>query len=159
MDDHTVERVMVGTGDVVRRQNDRRAAEEACPLPPEPGSDILLLEVDGGRVHAGGEWREVKVAAASPLGPEKVVDEATGRVHLSTGPLHYAADITDADSFFALGVRQVAEDAGLLHPPVRTVVQLSDGGEWIENRWASLGLPAGVEVVDILNFRHLQQHI
>jgi len=53
----------------------------------------------------------------------------------------------------------VAEDAGLLHPRVRTVVQLSDGGEWIENRWASLGLPPDVQVVDILDFRHLQQHI
>jgi len=159
VDDNTVERVTVGMGQVVRRQNERRAAEEARPLPPDPGSDIVLLEVDGGRVHAGGEWREVKVAAAGPLGPEKVVDEDTGRVHLSTGPLHYAADIADADRFFAQGVRQVAEDAGLFHPRVRTVVQLSDGGEWIENRWASLGLPAGVEVVDILDFRHLQQHI
>jgi hypothetical protein len=97
--------------------------------------------------------------AAGPLGPEKVVDKDTGRVHLSTGPLHYAADIADAGSFFAQGARQVAEDVGPFHPRVRTVVQLSDGGEWIENRWASLGLPAGIEVVDILDFRHLQQHI
>ena len=152
VDDNTVERVTVGMGHVVRRQNERRAAEEARPEPPDPGSDILLLEVDGGRIHAGGEWREAKVAAAGPLGPEKVVDEQSGRVHLCAGPLHYAADIADADSFFAQGVRQVAEDAGLFHPRVRTVVQLSDGGEWIENRWASLGLPAGVEVVDILDF-------
>ena len=159
VDDNTVERVTVGMGHVVRRQNERRAAVEARPLPPDPGSDIVLIEVDGGRVHAGGEWREVKVAAAGPLPPAKVVDKDTGRVHLSTGPLHYAADITDADSFFAQGVRQVAENAGLFHPRVRTVVQLSDGGEWIENRWASLGLPASVEVVDILDFRHLQQHI
>ena len=159
VDDNTVERVTVGMGHVVRTQTERRAAEEAPPLPPDPGSDIVVLEVDGGRVHAGGEWREVKVAAAGPLGPEKVVDEDTGRVHLSTGPLHYAADIADADSFFAQGVRQVAEDAGLFHWRVRTVVQLSDGGEWIEKRWASLGLPADVEVVDILDLRHLQQHI
>ena len=159
VDDNTVERVTVGMGHVLRKQNEQRAAEEARPLPPDPGSDILLLEVDGGRVHAGGEWREAKVAAAGPLGPEKVVDKDTGRVHLCAGPLHYAADIADADSFFAQEVRQVAEDAGLFHPRVRTVVQLSDGGEWIENRWASLGLPAGVEAVDILDFRHLQQHI
>ena len=159
VDDNTVERVTVGMGHVLRKQNEQRAAEEARPLPPDPGSDILLLEVDGGRVHAGGEWREAKVAAAGPLGPEKVVDKDTGRVHLCAGPLHYAADIADADSFFAQEVRQVAEDAGLFHPRVRTVVHLSDGGEWIENRWASLGLPAGVEAVDILDFRHLQQHI
>jgi len=159
VDDNTVERVAVGMGHVLRTQNAQRAAEEARPLTPDPGSDIMVLEVDGGRVEAGGEWREAKVAAAGPLGPEKVVDQDTGRVHLCAGPLHYAADIADADSFFAQGVRQVAEDAGLFHPRVRTVVQLSDGGEWIENRWASLGLPPDVQVVDILDFRHLQQHI
>jgi hypothetical protein len=159
VDDNTVERVTVGMGHVLRKQNAQRATEGSRSLRPDPGSDVVLLEADGGRVHAGGEWREVKVAVAGPLGPAKVVDKDTGRVHLSTGPLHYAADIADADSFFAQGVQQVAEDAGLFHPRVRTVVLLSDGGEWIENRWASLGLPAGVEVVDILDFRHLQQHI
>ena len=159
VDDATVERVTVGMGHVVRTQTTRRAAEEAPPLPPDPGSDIGVLEVDGGRVHAGEKWREVQVAAAGPLGPEKVMDEDTGWVHLSTGPLHHAADIADAESFFAQGVRQVAEDAGLFHPRVRTVVQLRDGPEWIEKRWASLGLPADVEVVAILDLRHLQQHI
>ena len=99
------------------------------------------------------------MATAGPLGPEKVVDKDTGRLHPCAGPLHYAADIAVADSFFAREVRQVAEDAGLFHPRVRMVVHLSDGGEWIENRWASLGLPAGVEVVDILDFRHVQRHI
>ena len=159
VDDNTVARITVGIGHVARKQNDERAAAESRPLPEDPGSDIMLLEVDGGRVHAGRQWREVKVAAAGALGPEKVVDEQTGRAHLCSGALHYAADIADADSFFAQGGRQVAEDAGLFHPRVRTVVQISDGGEWIENRWASLGLPEGVEVIDILDFRHLQQHI
>ena len=159
VDDNTVERITVGMGHLARKQNEQRAAADIHPLPEDPGSDIMLIEVDGGRVQAGREWREAKVAAAGPLGPEKVVDKDTGRAHLSAGPLHYAADIADADSFFAQGVRQVAGDAGLFHPRVRTVVQISDGGEWIEKRWASLGLPDGVEVVDILDFRHFQEHI
>ena len=159
LDDNTAERTTVGIGLVALGQRERRAAEPTRQLPPDPGSDTMLLAVDGGRVQAGGEWRETKVAVAGPLGPDQAVDQDTGRAHLLTGPLHYTADITDADHFFACHVRQVAEDAGLFHLRVRSVVLLADGGEWIESRWATLGLPPSVQVLDILDFRHFQQHV
>ena len=159
LDDNTAERTTVGIGLVAMEQRERRDGVPTRQLAPDPGSDTMLLTVDGGRVHAGGEWREVKVAAAGPLGPDKAVDPDTGRAHLLTGPLHYAADITDADHFFTCHVRQVAEDAGLFHPRVRSVVLLADGGEWIENRWVTLGLPPSAQVFDILDFRHFQQHV
>ena len=99
------------------------------------------------------------MAAAGPLGPHVQVDPTSGRTHLCTGPLHYAADIAPAEEFFARKVRQLAEDAGLFHPRVQSVVLLSDGGEWIENRWASLGFPDRVTVFDILDVRHFDEHV
>lgn len=36
---------------------------------------------------------------------------------------------------------------------------LADGGAWIEQRWSTLGLSADVEVVDILDIRHLEEHL
>lgn len=69
----------------------------------------------GAAFAAGGEWREAKVAAAGPLGPETGVGRDTARVHLCARPLHYAADIAGADRFFSQGVRHVAADAGLFH--------------------------------------------
>ena len=159
LDDNTVHRTTVGIGLVALAQSAARAAAGTCRLGPDPGSDTLVLEVDGGRVEAGREWREAKVAAAGPLGPALDVDKDTGRAHLRCGPLRYAADIADADQFFQRQVRQLAEDAGLYHPRVRRVVLLADGGEWIEKRWASLDCPARVEVIDILDLRHFQEHV
>lgn len=159
IDDNEAQRATEAMGMVLLRQAQERADAGIRVPPPDPGSDIVLLEVDGGRVEAGGEWREAKVAAAGPLGPNTQLDPATGRIHLCSGPLHYTASIASADEFFAREVRQVAEDAGLFHPRVRSVVLLSDGGEWIENRWASLGMPDHVNVFDILDIRHLEEHV
>ena len=159
LDDNTVQRDTVAIGLVALDRIAERAASDTCRLGPDPGSDIMVLEVDGGRVEAGGRWRESKVAVAGPLGPELVVDERTGREHLRAGPMRYAADIGDADGFFARQVRQLAEDAGLYHPRVRCVTLLGDGGGWIENRWAGLTLPAQVQVFDILDLRHFEEHV
>ncbi len=159
VDDNEAQRATEAMGLVAMRQTEQRAAAGTCRLGADPGSDILLLEVDGGRVEAGGEWRETKVAAAGPLGPDVQVDPDTGRARLCTGPLRYAADIATAEQFFDREVRQLAEDAGLFHPRVRSVVLLSDGGEWIENRWSSLGLPECVTVFDILDVRHFEEHV
>ena len=51
-------------------------------------------------------------------------------------------ETTSLARFFAQGVRQVAEDAHLFHPRVRTVVHVGD-----------------VEIVDILGSRHFQPHL
>jgi hypothetical protein len=62
------------------------------------------------------------------------VDQDTGRERYCTGRARYTADIADADTFFRRDVRQLAEDGGLYHPRVHTLVCLSDGGGWIEPR-------------------------
>jgi ribosomal protein S27AE len=134
VDDNQAERTTEAIGLVALRRSEERAAAGLCPLPPDPGSDILLLEVDGGRVFAGGEWREPRLAALAPLGPEVEVDQDTGRERYCTGRARYTADIADADTFFRRDVRQLAEDGGLYHPRVHTLVCLSDGGGWIEPR-------------------------
>ena len=49
IDDNTVHRTTVGIGIVARRQVEARAAGGTRRLGPDPGSDTVLLEVDGGR--------------------------------------------------------------------------------------------------------------
>lgn len=159
VDDNEAERTTEAMGLVALRRSEERAEAGPCPLPRDPGSDVLLLEVDGGRVFAGGEWREPRLAAVAPLGPQIEVDADTGRERFVTGTARYTADIADADTFFQRDVRQLAEDAGLYHPRVRTVVCLSDGGGWIEPRWSTLQLPARTRVVSILDVRHFEEHV
>ena len=179
VDDNEAERTTEAMGFVALQNSERRAAAGTCRLPPDPGSDIVLLEVDGGRVFAGGEWREPRLAAAAPLGPEmeneppEVRPDAapaggppgperekqTGRPRYRTGAALYVADIADADTFFGRDVRQLAEDAGLYHARVHTVVGLGDGGDWIEPRWRTLDLPQRIRFVSILDVRHLEEHV
>ena len=103
--------------------------------------------------------REVKAAVAAPLGPKRQVDPATGRERYLPGPARYTADIVASATFFTTHVRQLAEDAGLYHPRVRTIALLSDGGEWIQRGWPLLELPDRVNVVEILDIRHLEEHL
>ncbi len=86
------------------------------------------------------------MAVAGPLGPELDVDQEMGQEHPRCGPLRYTADIADADQFFARLGRQLAEDASLHHPRIPRIVLPGDGGEWIENRWASLDPPERAEI-------------
>ena len=159
IDDNDVERTTENMGMLVDAQAALRAEAPAPEQPPDPGSDVLLLCVDGGRVHAGGEWREAKCAAVAALGPKTVVDDRTGRSRLVVGDKHYAATIASSDDFFSQRVRPLAEDFGLHHPRVHTVALLADGGPWIEKRWGTLGIPPTIAVVDILDIRHLEEHL
>ncbi len=159
VDDNTVERTTENMGLIVEARANLRVEDPAPPEHPDPGSDVLLVCADGGRVHAGGQWREAKCVAVATLGPKTVVDADTGRQRLVPGDKHYAATITDSDDFFANRVRPLAEDFGIHHPRVKQVVLLADGGAWIEQRWSTLGLSADVEVVDILDIRHLEEHL
>ena len=159
IDDNDIERMTENIGMLVDAQAALRAEAPAPEQPPDPGSDVLLLCVDGGRVHAGGEWREAKCAAVAALGPKTVVDDRTGRSRLVVGDKHYAATIASSDDFFSQRVRPLAEDFGLHHPRVHTVALLADGGPWIEKRWGTLGIPPTIAVVDILDIRHLEEHL
>lgn len=159
VDDNEAERTTEAMGLVALRRSEERATAGTCRVPSDPQSDIMLLEVDGGRVFAGGEWREPRVAVVAPLGPEVEVDPDTKRERYRTGATQYTADIADADTFFGRDVRQLAEDTGIYHPRVHTVVCLSDGGGWIEPRWRTLDLPERVCVVSILDIRHFEEHV
>ena len=159
VDDNEIERTTESMGLLVDARAALRAETPAPEVPPDPGSDILLMCADGGRVHAGGQWREVKCVAVAALGPETVIDRETGRARLRVGEKRYAATITDSADFFASRVRPLAEDCGLRHPRVSKVVLLADGGPWIEKGWGTLDLPSSVTVVDILDIRHFEEHL
>lgn len=159
VDDNTVERTTESMGLIVEARAALRAEDPAPKQPRDPGSDVLLMCADGGRVHAGGEWREAKCVAVATLGPKTVLDPDTGRQRLVAGERYYAATIAPSDDFFAHRVRPLAEDFGIHHPRVKKVVLLADGGAWIQKRWRTLGLSSAVQVVDILDIRHLQEHL
>ena len=159
VDDNTIERTTESMGLTVEARAAIRAESPAPQVPPDPGSDILLLSADGGRVHAGGEWREAKCALVAALGLQTQVDSETGRSRLVVGDKRYVATITDSQDFFSSRVRPLAEDFGLLHPRVSTLVVISDGGSWIEKGWRSLVLPHHVVLVDILDIHHLEEHL
>ena len=55
VDDNTVERTTENMGLIVEARAALRAEDPAPQEPRDPGSDVLLMCADGGRVHAGGE--------------------------------------------------------------------------------------------------------
>lgn len=117
----------------------------------------LLLGVDATKAHAGGRWRDVKVAVVATLGPEERTDEKTGRATLVVGPHTYCAAIQDAEAFFprllAL-LRQARWEPG----QALRLVLAGDGGPWIWGYVPRLrGL--GIEVQEILDLYHAREHV
>lgn len=132
-----------------------KAREEAPPLPD--GAPTLLVGADGGRLHADGDWREVKVAVVAPLGPSRRPDPHTGRAPLTVGLRRYVAGIESADPFFDRVA--TALDEVWTHPPqpVR-ILAIGDGGPWIWDRVQSLAAP-GDDVAEILDLYHAREHL
>jgi len=125
-----------------------------APVLPED-APTLLLGADGGRLHAGGAWREVKIGVASRLGPKLELRDDTMR--LAFGPRVCAAGLEGADPFFdrlSVCVNEVrGDDPG----PVR-IVFVGDGGPWIWQR-AEVVARWGDEVVEILDICHAREHL
>jgi hypothetical protein len=126
-------------------------AHDAAPAP------LLLVEVDGVQVPLEKAWHELKVSRVAPLGPALRVDPETGRTHLALGASGYGAGLEPAEAcWYRTYVEACRQGLGAW---VRTVVVLGDGAEWI---WAHaprfLGL-AGVEVVEIVDIYHADEHL
>ena len=155
LDADTVRAVTEGLGSLVegdQREVQRWALPADQPVPP-----VLAVELDGVLVHERERWVEVKVGRVAAVGPDLVVDAASGERHLALGPSSYAVEVGAADAFWERLARE-ARRAGLGRG-VRTVVVLGDGAAWIWHpvRWY-LGLP-GVRVVEIVAFFHASEHL
>lgn len=130
---------------------------EQWRVPTEQVPAILLLELDGVLVHERAAWREVKIVRMAPLGPRLVEDQQTGELHLALGPSGYAAGLEDADACWQRAMREAWRQGW--GRGVGVVVVLGDGAEWIwRQARCQLGRP-GVEVVEILDFYHVCEHL
>jgi len=124
---------------------------------PEAVPSTLLLALDGVLVHERAVWRECKLLRVAPLGPGVVADAQTGETSLALGPSSYAAGIESADACWRRSMREAWRRGW--GRGVRTVVVLGDGAEWIW-RQARCQLSArGCEVVEILDFYHVTEHL
>jgi hypothetical protein len=117
----------------------------------------LLLELDGVLVHERAVWRECKLLRVAPLGPGLVVDPQTGEAHLALGPSSYAAGIESADACWQRALREAWRQGW--GRGVRTVVVLGDGAEWIWRQARCQLAGWGCEVVEILDFYHVTEHL
>ena len=117
----------------------------------------LLVGVDGARVFADKDWREVKVGVVCELGPERHHDPRTGRDPLVLGPRQYVAGVEAADPFFARLTTVVDPMRDRLGQAVR-ILAIGDGGSWIWPRSAFVAGPDD-EVVEILDFFHATEHL
>lgn len=135
-----------------------RAETTVCKAAANPGSDVLLLEPTAGGSSPAGRGARPKAAMLAAGGPKRGVDPATGREHYVPGPARYTADIMESTTFFTTNVRQLAEDAPLYDPHVRTIALLRDGGEWVHHGWPPPEVRDRVNVVEILDIRHREEH-
>lgn len=125
--------------------------------PSEPAALTLLIGVDATKVHAGGCWRDAKIAVAAPLGAELVPCGKHDRLRLPLGEAGYCAGIEGADPFFErVGI--LARQAGWRPGPQARLLLIGDGGEWIWNRADHLRQQQ-TEVVEILDLYHAREHV
>jgi hypothetical protein len=163
--DEAARRVTEGIGQVAEAEAQAAIALAQAGKAPlakaeiRASAPVLLVEADGVMVHeVDGNWHEVKVGLAAPLGPEVRVDEETGRATLLTGKPNYCAGFEEAEAFwYRLYVEAVR--AGLGGPVVKTVVVLADGAEWIWRRAGPFLAVPGVRVVEIVDIYHAFEHL
>ena len=136
-------------------------AQVGQPPPPDVGETppaTLVVEVDGVQVHAGGDWREMKVGLVAPLGPATRTVTETGRVALTLGQQSACAGFETA-ALFWYRVSVAACRRGFHAPELALVVVLGDGADWIwRYAWQSLGR-RGVEVIEIVDIFHARGHL
>ncbi len=154
----TAARATEAIGAVVEQEMQEDMAEGIPPTPEaEQGPLVLMVGMDTTKAHAGGQWRDVKVAVVAPLGPEVVTNPETGRGTLRLGPRTYGAGIEDADRFYDR-VMVLAQRAGWHPTRSLKVVLLGDGGPWIWAR-ADRFRAEGIEGIAILDLYHAREHI
>jgi hypothetical protein len=162
--DEGVRRVTEGMGAVAEAEEQAamtRAAAGQEPLAAAacaPAPERLLVTVDGVMVGERDGWHECKVGVVAPLGPAVRTDAETGRQCLVAGPASYCAGLEAGERFWQR-VYVEACRRGLGRPPLRLVVVIGDGADWIW-RWARAFLGVGrVEVVEIVDFYHAVEHL
>jgi len=163
--DEPTRRVTEGIGAVAEAEAQalvRRAQAGKDPFASEEipvTSPILLVEVDGALVQeVDGNWHEVKAGLATPLGPEREIDEKTGRTTLAMGKPSYCAGFESAETFWwRLYVEACRRGLGTKR--VRLVVVLGDGADWIWHYAAVFLAVAGVEIVEIVDLYHALEHL
>ncbi len=160
-----VRRVTEGIGRVAEAEGQAevaRARQCKDPLPKgtvKAKSSVLVVEMDGVMVHeVDGDWHEMKVGLAAPLGPKVQEGEQTGREMLQMGQPNYCAGIEEAEEFFYRLYVQACQ-AGLGDPSVKMVVVLGDGAEWIWRRAAAFLAIPGVQVIEIVDIYHAFEHL
>ncbi len=122
-------------------------------------SPVLLVEMDGVLVHeVDGNWHEVKVGLAAPLGPEVQKDLETGRSTLVMGKPNYCAGFESAEDFW-WRVYLEACRRGLGGALVTTVVVLGDGADWIWHNGAAFLALERVRLVEIVDIYQAFEHL
>ena len=138
----------------VESLGDSTGESTAQPALPDD-APTWLVGADGGRVHAGGEWREVKIGVACRLGPQ--LELRDDKIRLALGPRVYAAGLEDADRFFDRLSVCVNAVRGEGQEPGR-IVFVGDGGPWIWQRVSFVARWVG-EVVEVLDIYHAREHL
>ncbi len=135
------------------------ASEQAREAPDDhdPAALTVLIGVDATKVHAGGCWRDAKIAVAVPLGAEPVPCGKHDRLRLPLGQASYCAGIEGADAFFDR-LRVLVRQAGWQPGPQAHLLLIGDGGEWIWNRADHLR-QRQTEVTEILDLYHAREHV
>lgn len=158
-------RVTEGIGQVAETEAQAAIARVKAgkdPLPKQKikaRSAVLVVEMDGVMVHeVDGNWHEMKVGLAAPLGPKAHVDGETGRQTLVIGQPNYCAGLEQAEEFFYRLYVEACR-AGLGDPRLKMVVVLGDGAEWIWRRAAAFLAVPGVQVIEIIDIYHAFEHL
>jgi hypothetical protein len=154
VNEEVVRRATEALGQVAEADQHDRA--QWC-VPREQVPTILLVELDGVLVHERAAWRELKIVRIAPLGPVLMVDQQSGEMHLALGPSGYAAGLEDADACWQRAMREAWRQGW--GRGVRTVVVLGDGAEWIWHQARCQLSGTGVEVVEIVDFYHVCEHL
>jgi hypothetical protein len=162
--DEGVRRITEGVGAVAEAEHQTAMARAVAGLEPlapaecQPAPATLLVTVDGVMVPEQDGWHECKVGVVAPLGPALRTDAETGRQCLLPGPAQYCAGLEAGERFWHRVYGEACR-CGLGTPPLRLVVVVGDGADWIW-RWAGafLGI-GGVEVVEIVDFYHAVEHL
>lgn len=156
----SVRRVTEAAGAAAEAQmQEASAAVRQGQRRPPSGAPVLVVAVDGGHVPlvGRGQWGEMKVGRAAPLGPARHTDQRSHRTFLTSGPAQVCAGREEAEEFW-WHVAATARQAGWGRNTRRVVVR-GDGAPWIWARAADFVGGPGVEVIEILDWFHVVPHL
>jgi len=121
------------------------------------GVETVIIATDGVMVHVDGDWHEMKIGRAAPLGPDATYDARAKRPILTMGPSICGGGREPVERFrYRLHV--LAVHAGL-GQRTRRVVLVGDGARWIwKDVSAFFGGPART-VIEVVDIYHAYEHL